>query len=157
MNANVLIRAARIDEAQQIKDLHDRAIQKLCREEYTPEEIQGWVNRAKLEKYQQRLTQHRCFVAERDKNLIGQVRWNPETKELCSIFVEPEYARQGIASLLMKKVYEDMRSYKVEESWLDASLNAVPFYLDEGWQFIEVRTHGFLECVRMVKRLITED
>jgi GNAT superfamily N-acetyltransferase len=153
MNVNVLIRTARIDEAQQIKDLHDRAIQELCREKYTPEEIQLWINRANAEKYQHRIKNHRCFVAELDMKIIGQVRWNPESNELCSIFVDPEHARQGITTTLMRKAYDDMINFGVEESWLDASLTAVPFYLAEGWQYIEKLTDGPLECVRMVKQL----
>jgi N-acetylglutamate synthase-like GNAT family acetyltransferase len=153
MIANALIRVARIDEAQQIKDLHDHAIQELCSGDYTSDQIQEWINRANVKKYQHRIKKHRCFVAELDGKIIGQVRWNPKTNELCSIFVDPKYTRQGMATILMRKAYDDMIKYGVEESWLDASLTAVPFYLAEGWQYIEKKTDGPLECVRMIMRI----
>ena len=105
MNKEILIRTARIDEAQQIKDLHDLAIRELCREHYTPEQIQGWVNHHNVEKYQERIKHHRCFVAESQGIIIGQVRWNPVTNELCSISTHPDHIRKGIASTLMEKAY----------------------------------------------------
>lgn len=112
------IREANVDEAQAIKELHDRSALALCRNEYTTEQLEEWVKSSTVEKYRRRLEKHRTFVAEKDDIMVGFVRWNPETNELCSIFVDPDYARQGIATELMNRAYEDAVSKGVDKLWL---------------------------------------
>ncbi len=147
----MIIRDARIDEARAIKELHDRSVAGLCNADYTPEQLESWIGRATLEKYQKRLEQHRSFIAEIDGEIVGYVRWNPATNELCSICVGPDHIRRGIATQLMKRACGDSASYGVKELWLDASLTAIPFYEAEGWETVEHKMHGILECVRMIK------
>ena len=147
------IRKASVDDAYDIWKLHERSVLGLCGDDYTPEQLQGWVEHSTLEKYEQRLAKHRSYVAELDGNMIGYVRWNPETNELCSIFVDPDHARQGVATKLMEIAYEDAKSHGVKEMWLDASLTAVPFYEVLGWTWVEGKRHGPLECIRMTFRL----
>lgn len=136
-----------------MKELHDRAVMKLCQDDYTTEELMGWVNKSTLEKYLWRLETQRIFIAELDGKMLGFVRWYPKTDELCSICVDPEFARQGIATTLMKFAYIDAREHGVTELWLDASLTAVPFYQALGWDTGALSTDGPLDCVRMVKHL----
>ena len=81
------------------------------------------------------------------------MRWYPETKELCSICVEPEYARQGIGTALMEYACRDARDHGVELLWLDASLTAIPFYLSLGWEKGANLTESPLDGVRMTKEL----
>ena len=97
----MVIREAKVDDAQRIKELHDRSAMALCRKDYTAEQLEEWVNFSSVEMYRGRLEVHRAFVAEIDGEMVGFVRWNPETRELCSIFVDPDHARQGIATRLM--------------------------------------------------------
>jgi putative acetyltransferase len=87
--------------------------------------------------------------------MVGFVRWNPATYELCSLFVDPDHLRQGIATLLMKRACENVRAAGVENLWLYASLTAVPFYEADGWKFVEETQRGLLECARMEKILVT--
>ena len=96
-----------------------------------------------------RLENHRSYIAERDGNAIGYGRRNPETNELCSIFVDPDHIRQGVATKLMEVADEDARSHGVKVIWLDASPTAVPFFVALGWKWIENRRHGPPACVRM--------
>ena len=149
----MIIREANIDDAQTIKELHDRSALGLCRKDYTAKQLEDWVNFSTIEKYQERLKLHRTFVAEIGGVMVGFVRWNPATNELCSIFVDHNHVRQGIATKLMHKAYEDVLSAGVEYLWLYASLTAVPFYEAEGWEYLEQTMRGSLECVRMEKSL----
>jgi putative acetyltransferase len=153
----MIIRKANVDDAQAIKELHDRSALELCREDYTVKQLEDWVKYSSVEKYQKRLEIHRTFVAEINGKMVGFVRWNPATNELCSIFVDPDHTRQGIATKLMKKAYEDVTSYGAEKLWLYASMTAVPFYKAEGWDYIEQTMRGSLECVRMEKSLASEN
>jgi putative acetyltransferase len=152
-NIVMIIREANLDDAQTIKELHDRSALELCHKDYTSKQLEDWVNFSTIEKYRERLQIHRTFVAVMDGSVVGFVRWNPATNELCSIFVDPDHIRQGIATKLMRRAYEDAVLMGVQNLWLFASLTAVPFYEAEGWQFVEKTMRGWLECVRMEKVL----
>ena len=148
-----MIRKATIDDAADLISLHTRSVLGLCRDDYTLDQLQYWLSFSTLEKYQMRLENHRSFVAEFNGKIIGYVRWNPNTNELCSIFVDPDYVRQGVASALIEVAYQDARSHGVDEMWLFASLTAVPFYLAIGWQYQERCMRGELESVNMTMNL----
>jgi len=152
----MIIRESTVADAQEMKNLHERSVLELCSADYSPEQLEEWVNSSPLAKYQSRLVHHRSFIAEIGGIMVGYARWNPATNELCSIFVHPEHVRQGIATELMQIAYEDAQSFAVKELWLDASLTAVPFYEAEGWNTVGHEMHGPLECVRMTKALVEE-
>jgi putative acetyltransferase len=138
----MIIRKATVDDAAEIMDLHTNSVLRLCRGDYTPEQLQGWVNASSLEKYKLRLEKHRSYVAELDEVMIGYVHWNPETSELCSSFVHPDYARQGVGTRLMDIAEKDALSMGRNEMWLMASLTAVPFYFAMGWKSVGQTTRG---------------
>ncbi len=129
----------------------------LCRDDYTIQQLEEWINKSPLEKYYWRLETQRVFIAEDGGRLLGYVRWYPETNELCSICVEPEFSRQGIGTMLMEHAYEDAIAHNVDGLWLDASLTAVPFYQVLGWDYVSLYTDRPLDSVRMIKELTTED
>lgn len=149
----MIIRKAVIDDVLMMKELHDRAVMELCRKDYSIEQLKGWINKSPLEKYYWRLETQRVFIAEKDGSMLGFVRWYPKTNELCSICVEPDFARQGIGTLLMEHACEDARGHNVDTLWLDASLTAVPFYQVLGWEYVAISTDGPLDSVRMVKHI----
>jgi N-acetylglutamate synthase-like GNAT family acetyltransferase len=150
------IRVAVIDDAKKMKELHDRAVLELCQNDYTIQQLESWINKSSIEKYYLRFETQRIFIAEQDGRMLGYVRWYPETNELCSLCVEPEFARQGIATSLMAHAEQDAREQNVHQLWLDASLTAVPFYQTLGWDFVKLSKAGSLDCVRMIKELISK-
>jgi putative acetyltransferase len=153
----MIIREATVVDALAVLKLHERSVRALCHADYTPEQLDGWLRNSTLEKYRERLKKHRSFIAERDGNIVGYVRWNLATNELCSIFVDPLHVRQGIATKLMEIASEDAISHGAVDLWLDASLTAVPFYEAIMWEYVELKMHGLLECVRMTKSLLPDD
>jgi GNAT superfamily N-acetyltransferase len=106
-----------------------------------------------LEKYYWRLERQRIFVAENEGRPLGFVRWYPKTNELCSVCVEPAFARQGIGTRLMAFAVKDARDHNVKTLWLKASLNAVPFYEALGWESGDLSTDGLLNYVNMEMHL----
>ncbi|WP_420629343.1 GNAT family N-acetyltransferase [Candidatus Leptofilum sp.] len=147
------IRVARVADAEAIWQLHNRSVLSLCAADYSLEQLADWVKHSTLARQQARLKKHCVFVAEEDDRLIGFVRWNPATNELCSLFVDPDFVRRGVASALMETACQDALACGVTKFWLDASLTAVPFYKATGWQTIKQMMHGELACVRMTKQL----
>jgi len=67
----MIIREAVIDDAMTMKELHDRAVMELCRNDYTINQLMGWVNKSSLEKYLWRLERQRVFIAEIDGKMFG--------------------------------------------------------------------------------------
>jgi putative acetyltransferase len=149
----MIIRPAMIDDAQGMKELHDRAVMELCKDDYTLDQLIDWVSKSPLEKYVWRLERQRIFIAEIEEQMVGFVRWLPDEKMLCSICVEPAFARQGIATQLMKYVYKDARILQVADLWLEASLTAIPFYESLGWEQTEELIDDALQGMKMVKLL----
>ena len=144
---------AKVEDAQAIMALHERSVLALCQGDYTLEQLEDWVSLGTLKVYQLRLENHRAWVALAGESIVGYVRWNPMSNELCSVYVDPDHTRRGIATKLMSIACEDAAAQGVGDMWLDASLTAVLFYKTLGWQFVENRMHGSLACVRMTKRI----
>ena len=149
----MIIRNAVIDDAAMMKELHDRSVMELCRNDYSTGQLLGWINKSPQEKYLWRLETQRIFIAEKDGRMLGYVRWYPKTNELCSICVEPEFARQGIGTKLMEHADKDAKDHNADELWLDASLTAVAFYQVLGWEYVALSTDGPLDSVHMIKQL----
>ncbi len=147
------IRPAKIDDAQKMKELHDRAVMELCKDDYTLEQLIDWVSKSPLEKYIWRLERQRIYISEIEGKMVGFVRWLADEKMLCSICVEPTFARQGIATRLMQHVYEDARNLQVPDLWLEASLTAIPFYEALGWEKAVGAVNGPLDGIKMMKQL----
>jgi putative acetyltransferase len=151
--SDMIIRKAALEDAAELIGLHSRAILELCRDDYTPDQLQYWLSYSTLEKFQERLANQPSFVAEFNDKIIGYVRRNPEIDELCSIFVDPDNIQQGVATALMEVAYQDAISQGVKELWLFASLTMVPIYQAIGWQYHQRRMRGLLECVKMIKSI----
>lgn len=147
------IRKAVLEDVRFLKEIHDRAVLELCSQDYTREQLQSWIARSPPEKYYWRLETQRIFLAAEGERILGFVRWYPDTNELCSICVEPEFARQGIGTALMEYACQDARDHGVDLLWLDASLTAVPFYVSLGWEKGAAFAEGPLESIRMTLEL----
>lgn len=124
----MIIREALVDEAEPIWLLHSRSVRGLCQKAYTPQQIEAWINGKNVDDYRERIRNHPSFVAEQDGRLVGYARYYPNTSELCSIFVSPDCARQGIGRQLVQRLCWEATAAGLKYLWLDASLNAVPFY-----------------------------
>jgi putative acetyltransferase len=152
MNDQV-IREAVAGDATQIIVIHARSVRALCSGDYTPEQIEAWIGKRTPEEMAQRIAMHPFFVAERNGKLTGYAVYNVNSSELLSIYVDPDFARQGVASALMNVLLADAWSKGLATLWLDASLSAVPFYETVGFVRIMETTHAFrgvpLECMRM--------
>jgi len=147
------VRNATSDDAVQIVDIHSRSVRELCSGDYTTKQINAWIGKRTPEDMALRIARHPFFVVDWDGKLTGYATYNVNSNELLSIYVNPDFARQGVASALMNELLEDARSKGLTTLWLDASLTAVPFYETVGFMRTIETIHAFtgvpLECVRM--------
>ena len=149
----MIIRKASVEDAPAIFNIHVRSIRTLCAKDYTPAQIEGWVGGKTLERYVPRIKRDPTFVALVDNKIVGFVRFYLPTSELASIFVDPDFARNGIGKALMERAIEEAKALGLTGFWLDASLTAVSFYKSLGFITEKEITHHFpnisLPAVRM--------
>ncbi len=150
---DLVIRPAEAADAAPVIEIHSRSVQELCSGDYTARQIEVWAGKRTPEDMASRIAMHPYFVAEFNGKLLGYAAYSLNSNELLSIFVDPDYTRQGVASALMNELLADARSSGLTTLWLDSSLTAVPFYEKAGFTTSVETIHIFdgvlLECLRM--------
>ncbi|KAA3663841.1 MAG: GNAT family N-acetyltransferase [Chloroflexi bacterium] len=129
----MIIRAATIEDAPAIFDIHCRSIRTLCAPDYTPEQVEAWVGGKTIENYIPRIKRDPTFVALINHKTVGFVRFYVPTSELASIFIDPNFARQGIGTTLMARAIDEAKQLDLTHFWLDGSITAVSFYKSLGF------------------------
>lgn len=79
------------------------------------------------------------LVAETDDEIVGFAEASFENRELEMLYVDPAYQSRGVATLLSDEVERRLRSRGVGPLYVEASMNAVPFYERVGYE--RVGTH----------------
>jgi len=84
------------------------------------------------------LAEGRTHVAEEDGSVVGFATWaeTAGTIELEDLFVDPGYMRRGIASTLVSRIAEVLRTRGAQSLEVTANPHALGFY----------RAAGFIEC-----------
>ena len=124
------IRPATVEDAPSVWETHVSAIRILCRDAYTPEQIEAWAGPRKPEDYRKPITDGQLFVAEVAGRVVGFGEFSKE--EVRAVYVHPEFGRRGIGTALFRRVVEALGKLGVEKASLDASITSVPFYLAMG-------------------------
>jgi ribosomal protein S18 acetylase RimI-like enzyme len=117
--------------------VHQRAILKVGVAGYDPETARSWAHGLVAEGYGQCMAKGECFeVAVLDGS--GQVVGFCSTmgNEVCSLHVNPDHMRQGIASSLLDRAQARMAEEGHARVCLQASLGAVPFYRRYGFNAV---------------------
>lgn len=158
--SGVTVRPARASDAPAICCVHQRAVRILCQADYTSDQVEGWIGARVPQDYVDSMTggEH-LWVAEIRGQVVGFA--GIKGSEITAVYVEPREARQGIGGQLLHVVERVAAAGGLPCVYLDASLTAVPFYTNQGYQSVEHRTHRLrsgvdIACVRMEKRLRME-
>ena len=154
------IRPAVPADAQRFAHIHTASIRALAQAAYDPGQIDAWVNHRTVADFRQRILRDQSYAAEIDDQVVGYIRFSPRTGELCSLHVDPAFARRGVGTALLGTAITAARKLEMTHSWLHASLNAVPFYQSRGFTPTKEAVHMFgavgLACVEMTMDLISE-
>jgi GNAT superfamily N-acetyltransferase len=100
----------------------------------------------------QALAEGRTYVAEEDGSLVGFATWakTASTVELEDLFVDPGYMRRGIATALVNRIAEVLRTRGVERLEVTANPHALGFYRAVGFTDCSVAETEFGTAPRMV-------
>jgi len=130
----ITIRKGKREDAPAIHELHIESARELCKNHYTSEQLNGWLDHRTPEGYFEAIDEGTLFVAEEDSVIVGFGRAVPQ--EVWAIFVSLDHIGQGIGSILLKHAIE-MADKGGDTITLESTINAVGFYKSRG--FAEVK------------------
>lgn len=154
----LIIRKAKEEDCPSIVRVHASAVRAIPDNYYAPEEIEAWAAPRKIESYQQAVHNNEFYVATEGEIIVGFGVLNRETREIEAVYVSPEAKGRGVGLKLLHQLEEEGRSLGLEALRLNASLNAVGFYLRAGYVAQEESKYRLqsgveVRCVPMVKAL----
>jgi putative acetyltransferase len=156
MHPLVTIRRADPEDAGAIWASHRAAVLGLTAPEYTADQLAAWLD-VSPEDFRAAMLERGelFFVADASGEFIGFAAVRGD--EASAVYVRPDAVRRGIGTRLLDAVEREVRARGGGAVTCEASLNAVPFYLANGWVEGErhVRTVRGVELpfVRMTKEL----
>lgn len=158
MIESIRIRRARPEDVEAVHAIHTAAIRTGAAEHYSPEVLQAWIDAFNPASFPRNIRRLAFFLAELpDQGIAGFLVLNLKARELDSLYVAPGAGGSGLGSYLLGFGEEWARRAGIEELWLDASVNAVPFYAKYGWQEVgwhnRIRKGVEIRVMRMDKRL----
>lgn len=164
---DVVVREAGFEDASRIRDVHLASIDGLARTDYDDAQVTALAHDRDPNEYPIESTDTFFIVAEQDGQIIGFGWMKPDADEyfettvegeITAVYVHPSVARQGVGTRIYAELEAEARRNGITSLGLWASLNAVPFYEEHGYQRITEHTREFAEgtegtVVEMTKSL----
>ncbi len=154
------VRQATPGDADQIAETHMDSIHSLGAKFYSPEIVAIWGAPRDGERYRRGMEEgDPHFVAILEGQVLGfSVYHREEGKHRTGIYVRGGVARQGIGTALFKAAEAEALKNGAGEIHVDASLGAVRFYKENGFEEIGRGLHrfkngSFMDCMLMKKEL----
>ena len=119
----IALRPARPGEGQALYEITEAAIRGLATAHYSPELIAGWMNGRDVAQYEAAIAKGGVIIAIAAARPLGFVE--AAIGEITRLFVRPEAAGQGLGRRLLE---QGIAMAGAGEIWLNATLNAAPFY-----------------------------
>jgi GNAT superfamily N-acetyltransferase len=158
--ADLQFRVADPTDAGAILALKRVAIRELVGADYTDRQRAAWApDDDALPAFETALRSDRFTVllAERDGTIVGYGVLNGPAARIDAVYVHPEYARDGIATSLVRQLEMRARMRGIRELTIVASLTARPFYESLGYWKFDTTTRSVdgvdIEFIVLHKRL----
>jgi putative acetyltransferase len=151
---SVIVRPMRDDEARTFLEIHGRSIRGLALAHYPADVIAAWAGPVTATDNAVRNflknTDHEIrLMAEIDGQPVGLGALVVQHAELRACYVDPQAARQGVGSALVKEMERIARDRGLPHLELHASLNAEPFYTALGYEALAREDHVLRSGLRM--------
>lgn len=131
------LRLATLDDLDELQDLFVQTIKKWCKKDYNPVQISAWITSVKdKEKWKSIISNQYFLIAEKDNRIVGYSSLD-KGNYLDFMYVHKDYMRQGIASLLFKKIKAKANELGVEQLTSDVSITALPFFKSIGFKIVK--------------------
>ena len=151
---SIRIRWATPEDEPEIIRIQCRAISILATKDYNPQQIKALLR----SKSKPRFASEIVWVAEIAGSIIGFAAMLGSHDTVSAVFVEPNFTRRGIGSLLLQHLEQEAINYKVPVLWVSSSLTGQNFYRVNGYSKVAkiylVLGSSYIRCIRMKKRLL---
>ena len=124
------IRRAIADDEHDIADVRRRAILTLATTAMSQEQATSWVIGVRSNRFAKAIRDHDVWVAV-DDIVVGWVEVDHD--RIVALYVSPAHVTEGIGSALLKHAETHIYSIGYTTVLLDASPNALRFYLHRGY------------------------
>ena len=125
------IRRANPTDAEALAAIRRRAIRALAVPSISPEEAEKWARQIAAGRITRAISDHEVWVAD-EADAIGWIEVDRNC--IAALYVSPAHARTGIGSALLAHAESCLRSSGCTAVYLDASQNALDFYLRRGYR-----------------------
>jgi N-acetylglutamate synthase-like GNAT family acetyltransferase len=136
----VLIRAARVEDAQVMCQLRAAAIREVCAAHYEAAAVAMWIAEKEPEQYVAAMASHGMLVAEMAEEIVGFGELHVESAEVKAVYVRPDWLRRGVGAALLDALEAAACERAIVQLHLLATLNAIPFYRARGYSLDEMTT-----------------
>ena len=127
-----IYRLALREDASRLHDIRRRSILELAPPTMSEAEAEAWSSQLTTARMEQKLRELEVWVAELDGAIVGWAAIRGDLLE--SLYVAPEFARQGVGGGLLDMLEGLMRGRGFHSVHLEASPNARDFYLRRSYR-----------------------
>lgn len=166
MMNHTVVRDAIRSEWLDVLAIHRRAVHELAAQNYPASVLAAWApaiswqdNQRYLEDFDKKQSNGQVvLVAFVNDTLAGFGEIVPQKNELLAVYVNPDFARRGVGSAILSELEHRAQALGLAFLQMDASLTAVPFYLNHGYVSLGEDVHPLkadqkMDCVRMKKEM----
>ena len=128
------LRYMRFGEGKKLAGLLHRSVHTLCREAYTPEELEAWApSNMDMMKFNASLRKSVNWVAEEGGRIIGFICVERDGY-VNRLYTHPDHVNRGIATALLDAAIAWAKKHKLKRIFLAASKVGYGFYVKKGFQ-----------------------
>jgi GNAT superfamily N-acetyltransferase len=158
---NAMIRHAVHQDTDAIADVRVAAIRELAVCAYSEEQVQAWLGNSTAGPFEVAAGSRVVLVEELNGVTRAFAQLDLEEGIVERVYVSPKHVRQGLGRRLLRALEAIAQEQGLTRLFIDATLNAVPFYASEGYTTVgfckhELQGGVFFPCTAMVKELRNE-
>ena len=148
------VREATTDDAEAVRSVHSESITELGPEGYAEPQVAAWARGCESADYSSVIENEETeFVVAEDEGTVvafgsatleSPEEYEPAVEaEVTGVYVHPTVARTGVGSAVLSEIERRVRDRDTHALGLSASLNAVSFYEEHGYERVREYTHEF--------------
>lgn len=136
MNSRIEIRLYKSSDIDEIIQMFKDSISSACKNDYSAQEIEAWINALDRDKLQDRFLGSYSIAAIVEGIIVGFGNIDIEKRYLDCLYVKPKFYRSGIAT----KICEELENKVLGTISVHSSKTAKAFFLNRGYKLIAEQT-----------------
>lgn len=128
------IRRASHQDQTEIWNINRRSMQQACGGAYSEKQLASWILLLEEEGRVPATGETFLIVAETPDQIVGFGELNEWSGEIESLYVSPDHLNQGVGKQLLHRLEARAKEIGIQQLKLFSTLNAVGFYLQEGYE-----------------------